>query len=201
LVHPKENGPKCPILRKFKAFEYLNAHLVGYKVNLRPHRRWEIDQRAPIRHAPAKSICLPPTLARAWSPSPPTPVSSQASRPTRPALLPPSLTTRPNRPIPDLRFTLTDPPKRMAGKVSLSSEIGQFGLIVWVGGSSFQGGQAETGNARNWISNDQIWLNPASTHPRSPTCVPVWKGCCESRRCKRDTYPESYITKYTSIRR
>ena len=23
----------------------------------------------------------------------------------------------------------------------------------------------------------------------------------ESRRCSRDTYPESYITKYTSIRR
>jgi len=26
-------------------------------------------------------------------------------------------------------------------------------------------------------------------------------GCRESRRCSRDTYPESYITKYTSIRR
>ena len=28
-----------------------------------------------------------------------------------------------------------------------------------------------------------------------------WEGCRESRRCPRDTYPESYITKYTSIRR
>jgi len=28
-----------------------------------------------------------------------------------------------------------------------------------------------------------------------------WEGCRESRRCSRDTYPESYITKYTSIRR
>ena len=27
------------------------------------------------------------------------------------------------------------------------------------------------------------------------------EGCRESRRCSRDTYPESYITKYTSIRR
>jgi len=26
-------------------------------------------------------------------------------------------------------------------------------------------------------------------------------GCRESRRCSRDTYPESYITKYTRIRR
>ena len=30
---------------------------------------------------------------------------------------------------------------------------------------------------------------------------PLWEGCRESRRCSRDTYPESYITKYTSIRR
>ena len=29
-----------------------------------------------------------------------------------------------------------------------------------------------------------------------------WReGCRESRRCSRYTYPESYITKYTSIRR
>ena len=27
------------------------------------------------------------------------------------------------------------------------------------------------------------------------------EGCRENRRCSRDTYPESYITKYTSIRR
>ena len=30
---------------------------------------------------------------------------------------------------------------------------------------------------------------------------PFWKGYHESRRCSRHTYPESYITKYTSIRR
>jgi len=30
---------------------------------------------------------------------------------------------------------------------------------------------------------------------------PLWEGYHESRRCSRDTYPESYITKYTSIRR
>ena len=29
----------------------------------------------------------------------------------------------------------------------------------------------------------------------------LWKGCRESRRFSRDTYPESNITKYTSIRR
>jgi len=28
-----------------------------------------------------------------------------------------------------------------------------------------------------------------------------WEGYHESRRCSRDTYPESDITKYTSIRR
>jgi len=30
---------------------------------------------------------------------------------------------------------------------------------------------------------------------------PLWEGYRESRRCSRDTYPESYITQYTSIRR
>ena len=29
----------------------------------------------------------------------------------------------------------------------------------------------------------------------------IWEGYRESRRCLSDTYPESYITKYTSIRR
>ena len=29
----------------------------------------------------------------------------------------------------------------------------------------------------------------------------LWEVYRESRRCSRDTYPESYITKYTSIRR
>ena len=39
------------------------------------------------------------------------------------------------------------------------------------------------------------------------TCIyhtlagPLWEGCRESRRCSRDTYPESYVTKYTSILR
>jgi len=30
---------------------------------------------------------------------------------------------------------------------------------------------------------------------------PLWEGCRESKRGSMDTYPESYITKYTSIRR
>ena len=29
----------------------------------------------------------------------------------------------------------------------------------------------------------------------------LWEGSLESRRCSRVTYPQSYITKYTSIRR
>jgi len=29
--------------------------------------------------------------------------------------------------------------------------------------------------------------------------LPLWEGYRESRRCSRDTYPEAYITKYTSI--
>ena len=30
---------------------------------------------------------------------------------------------------------------------------------------------------------------------------PLWAGCCQSRRCSRDTYPDSYFTKYTGIRK
>ena len=37
--------------------------------------------------------------------------------------------------------------------------------------------------------------------PQHPPHIPLWEGCRESRRCSRDTYPESYITKYTGIRR
>ena len=33
------------------------------------------------------------------------------------------------------------------------------------------------------------------------TLVSYWEGCRKSRRCLRDTYPESHITKNTSIRR
>ena len=29
----------------------------------------------------------------------------------------------------------------------------------------------------------------------------LWEGCRQSSKCSRDTYPESYITKYTRIRR
>ena len=29
---------------------------------------------------------------------------------------------------------------------------------------------------------------------------PLWEGYHESSRCFRDTYPESYITKFTSLR-
>jgi len=37
-----------------------------------------------------------------------------------------------------------------------------------------------------------------STHTHAG---PLWEGYHESRRFSRDTYPESYITKYTSMRR
>ena len=37
------------------------------------------------------------------------------------------------------------------------------------------------------------------SHP--PPWLHHWEGYRESRRCSRDTYPESYITKYIRIRR
>ena len=40
-------------------------------------------------------------------------------------------------------------------------------------------------------------LSPHAIHLSNP----LWEGNRESRRCSRDTYPESNTTKYTSIRR
>ena len=39
------------------------------------------------------------------------------------------------------------------------------------------------------------------TRMRCQTMIRLRQGCRESRRCSRDTYPESHITKYASIRR
>ena len=47
---------------------------------------------------------------------------------------PPTRPIRPNRQISDLRFTLTDPPKRDGCQGESKSEIGRFGLFVKIGG-------------------------------------------------------------------
>jgi len=41
----------------------------------------------------------------------------------------------------------------------------------------------------------------ACSRPTEIRTFQPWEGCRESRRCSRDTHPESYITKYTSIRK
>jgi len=64
--------------------------------------------------------------------------------------------------------------------------VGDLGLKLW--GLGFQ---------------DEVPVGVLEAHAsRDHTLAgPLWEGCRESRRCSRDTYPESYITKYTSIRR
>ena len=59
-----------------------------------------------------------------------------------------------------------------------------------------------TFNAGVCCSTDVHW-NAAAVHPygRRSHGDKLWEGYRESRRCSRDTYPESYITKYTSTRR
>jgi len=43
---------------------------------------------------------------------------------------------------------------------------------------------------------------PAELRLNRSRSIPCFReGCREGRRCSRDTYPESYITKYTSIRK
>jgi len=50
--------------------------------------------------------------------------------------------------------------------------------------------------------NTQLFRSvSANRHPFGQHQQNHWAGYRESRRCSRDTYPESYITKYTSIRR
>ena len=44
-------------------------------------------------------------------------------------------------------------------------------------------------------------VSPLPVGDRHPLVGPLWEVYHESRRCSRYTYPESYITKYTSIRR
>ena len=42
---------------------------------------------------------------------------------------------------------------------------------------------------------------PLNNQPlKKSGCSPAWQGYRESRRCSRDTYPESYTTKYTSTK-
>jgi hypothetical protein len=45
---------------------------------------------------------------------------------------------------------------------------------------------------------------PCASSSFKQACMSVnrlWKGSRESRRCSRDTYPETYITTYTSIKK
>ena len=47
----------------------------------------------------------------------------------------------------------------------------------------------------------QCFAAPQGAYTHSPAVLVLWsviRGDHESRRCSRDTYPESYITKYTA---
>jgi hypothetical protein len=49
--------------------------------------------------------------------------------------------------------------------------------------------------------SNEAWLRVQGSNPQPSFMVWGWEGYHESRRCSRDTYPESYITKYTSVQR
>ena len=61
-------------------------------------------------------------------------------------------------------------------------------------------GHSEWGREREAHS---LWPDPFCSRVVASVdrLTPAWEGYHESRRCSRDTYPESYITKYTSTRR
>jgi len=90
------------------------------------------------------------------------------------------------------------------------------GLAPWEFKFPFPGSLASTFQARagpnqtaprSWRSAYPGGVPPASSTARYLSFFLArdglgvgWEGCRESRRCSRDTYSESYITKYTSIR-
>ena len=47
-------------------------------------------------------------------------------------------------------------------------------------------------------NNNLLLLQQLRTFVMDPLEGPLWEGYHESRRCSRNTYPESYSTKYTS---
>ena len=52
-----------------------------------------------------------------------------------------------------------------------------------------------------WGCQTQGWVGSTDFHSsRDHTLAgPLWEGFRESRRCSRDTYPESYITEFTLV--
>ena len=65
---------------------------------------------------------------------------------------------------------------------------------------------ANWSNREDWWSAQHIIFSKVNSPTTPSTCSllflviagPLWEGYRESRRCSRDTYPESYITKYTT---
>ena len=71
------------------------------------------------------------------------------------------------------------------------------------GVSSFLHGQARLSSGPSQRRLFRKDFRPEGTFFRTIASLlsELWEGFRESRRCSRDTYPESYITKYTCIRR
>ena len=78
--------------------------------------------------------------------------------------------------------------------------------------NGFEDVQTEKGFDGPWVSrphtldNDyylELRSNPETRNPKPEKCSAILLdgGYHESRRCARDTYPESYTTKYSTIRR
>ena len=60
----------------------------------------------------------------------------------------------------------------------------------------------EEPNTRAGLFEHALAMDPLETSDEQPHGLRVGRGgLCESKRCSRDTYPASYIAKYTGIRR
>ena len=73
------------------------------------------------------------------------------------------------------------------GVWSLGFEVWGLGFGVWGLGFGV------------WGLGFGVWDLRLGVNGLAPRARGFWEGYSESRKCSRDTYPESYITKYASI--
>ena len=84
---------------------------------------------------------------------------------------------------------------RKLSSVTTRREVGIFENMVKVDKMVKADGAGTT--KVNLCSHVQLFRQPSATNLGAQRYI-CWEGCRESRRCSRDTYPESCITKYTS---
>ena len=83
--------------------------------------------------------------------------------------------------------------KNYSTKMCSGSEAGSYSRPIDIAGASL--------NSRLESNKEEEEGFIAKRLKRKPEELGCWEGCRENRRCSRDAYPESHITKHTRIQR